>query len=267
MAAFVARAACVNARRPIRSDSVAAALRIASALSKATSAKWNFAEPKQRCGSGLRPLGWSGIGPAHSHDVFDAYADALQTRSPYVSNATAIAAVTLCSDSVSYCRLIRPDLTEYFGAASCDLLLLLSMALRHRPVANLDLNHLGASVDEPTKCEAKVGRAHVTVDFEAGMDAVVDLSLRTQPWVMSSKVFWALCAAVLCGDAEMAAQGEVVRLTHVEGPNPYRLQARGRDWRLNPSTLLQLQQALTQLLRDPRASRQVKRLELTEGVL
>ena len=48
---------------------------------------------------------------------------------------------------------------------------------------------------------------------------------------------------------------------------PYRLQARGLDWRLRPATLVQLQQALIQLLSDERSRCHFRRLELTVGAV
>lgn len=267
MAALAARGACVRAKRPVRSDLVAAALRVASTLTRATNSVWPSQRPSPRSHFQLGRLGWGGIGPTQVDVVYDAYADALQTRAPYVANAVAVAAVTLCFDAICLHRRHPIDLDALFRDTRSDLLLLLTMALSVRPASGRDLTAVGGAAEDALPCEMNIGRARVTLQFDAGMDAVVDLSLKAQPWTMTAREFWALCAAVLCGDPEMAAHGAEVQLTRIEGPTPFRLRARGVDWRLRPTTLVHLQEALSRLLSDERSRRQLRRLELTVGAV
>jgi hypothetical protein len=265
LAALVARAACIHAKRPIRADVVAAALRVTSSLAKAVLACRPGLGPSRRSHFQMERLGWSGVGPEHPHVLFEAYADAIQERAPYVSNETAVAAATLCFEEVGLCGWHRIDLNAFFEQTRSDLLLMLAPALVLRPVPPHGLTFL--SSHRPMARQARSGAASVTLRLARDAVAVVDLAQPPGPCEMTGKAFWSLCAALLCGDAELAASGAEVRLNRVDGSVDHRLVAPGLDCCLSPAAVNHLQQAVIQLLSDGEVRARVRAMEQTCGVL
>ena len=221
--------------------------------------------PSRRSHFQLERLGWSGVGPEHPHVLFEAYADAIQTRAPYVSNETAVAAATLCFEEVGLCGWHPIDLNAFFERSRSDLLLMLAAALVLRPLPPHGLTFL--SSHRPLDRQARTGTASLTLRLARDAVAVVDLGQPTGPCEMTGKTFWSMCAAVLCGDPELAASGAEVRLSRLEGSADHRLLAPGLDWCLSPASVSHLQQAVIQLLSDGEVRARVRAMEQTCGVL
>jgi hypothetical protein len=267
VAAWLARRVCLHVKRPVRSDLAAAALRVAAELSRAVRKARPDHAPCRRTHMQLDRLGWAGLGPAFTDQVFDAQADALESRGPYCVNASAVAAVTTCLEQACLCRAYRLDLGDVCNRAGLDLRKLLAMSLLafSQPAPDRDIAGVGPPPLFRVAHRWSCGHTEVTARLDAPVSVVISVAPGIAPLVLSAPGLWALCATLLCGDADEAAQAPHVCLRRVEGAALFHLQGLGVNWHLLPESLQQLQRTVGKVLFDERCQAQLRRIELTRG--
>jgi len=267
VAAWLARRVCLRVQHPVRADLAAAALRVAAELSRAVRKARPGHAPCRRTHMQLDRLGWAGLGPAFTDQVFDAQADAIESWGPYCLNASAVAAVTTCLEQACLCRTYPLDLADIFSRAGPDLRKVLAMSLLAftQPAPNRDIPGVGQQALFRVAHRWSCGQTEVTARLDAPVSVVIHVAHGIAPLVLSASGFWTMCATLLCGDADEAARGPHVRLSRVDGTALYQLQGLGVNWHLLPEFLHQLQRTVGQVLSDERCQAQLRRIELTRG--
>lgn len=266
LAAWLARRVCLHVRRPVRADLAAAALRVAAELSRAVRKARPGRMPCRRTHAQLERLGWAGLGPAFTDQVFDAQADAIESWGPYCLNASAVAAVTTCLEQACLCRAQPLDLAGVFNRAGPDFKKLVAMSLLAFSQPAPDRNGgMGQKALFRVAHRWSCGQTEVTARLDAPVSFVIRVAHGIAPLVLSAPGFWVLCATLLCGHAEEAARGPHLRLRSMEGAALYQLAGLGVNWHLLPEFLHQLQRTVGKVLSDERCQAQLRRIELTRG--
>jgi hypothetical protein len=267
VAAWLARRVCLHVQRPVRSDLAAAALRVAAELSRAVRTARPDHAPCRRTHMQLDRLGWAGLGPAFTDQVFDAQSDALESLGPYCTNSSAVAAVTTCLEQACLCRAYRLDLGEVFNRAGPYLRRLLPMSLLAftQPAPDRGIAGVGPPTRSRVEHRWSCGQTEVKARLDAPVSAVISVAPGIAPLVLSAPGLWALSATLLCGDADEADRGPHVCLRRVKGSALYHLHGLGVSWHLLPDFLQQLQRTVGSVLFDERCQAQLRRIELTRG--
>lgn len=268
-AIYFARAVCMRATRPIRSDVVAAALRSAAAFHRAICAPRPTRPEVAHEKSQLARLGWKGIGGVRTDEFFEQYAEAVTSRAPYTSTELAAAALTFCLEGVCVSSHFRDEIAAPLPSLNSELRLILAMALTAfpEPAPDRDFGIFAPPLNKSSKTVAYSGAVEVEASFSE-KDFVAVKVHSQRPIALNIPGFEMLCSLLLSGGAATTVGvGAMTMSWSRRAVGEHKLQIASQDWTISSKTLTDLQRSVTAIQNDAAYTTRIRHLELTRGTM